>query len=238
LLFYRKNQKEKQLQKDKELAEQRTIAVEQAKENEKLQVELEAKQQNNLELEERNQRIGSLLHGSKNTLLQISEQVKDQAPTAAQQLNRVAGVIKNISETHYPPDIHLGIDKLLLLKIAEYQAIFAEKGITCYANVVMTNIPTTLNKDIKNALYRISEEAINNICKHAAATEINIDLFAEDNTLVLTIADNGVGFDLSGIEKHIGLREFDNFMFLLGGQVQIDTDLGKSTIINFTVPIK
>lgn len=77
-----------------------------------------------------------------------------------------------------------------------------------------SRIPVMLNingdvqfpSDIKIAFYRITQEALNNIAKHANASQVNIDLFEDGNGIHLAIKDNGVGMDIDHIPtNHLGL---------------------------------
>ncbi|HVK97123.1 MAG TPA: PAS domain-containing protein, partial [Flavisolibacter sp.] len=67
-----------------------------------------------------------------------------------------------------------------------------------------------LDNAFKLMLYRIVQEQINNIVKYAKATEVIILLKIYNNTIVLSIADNGVGFDVAKKRKGIGLRNITN----------------------------
>jgi tetratricopeptide (TPR) repeat protein len=221
-LFYRKTQKSKQ-----EL---------QAKENEKLQVENQARQQKMVELEAKSQRTGSQLHGVKNELLMFHDQLKDIAPQAAQQLSRVAAVIRNVSETNYPPDITNSIEQLLQIKIASYETAFAQKGIKCFPNF-MVESGTVIDKEIKHSLYRVLEETLNNVYKHSEATEVHLNLFTDEKMLLLSIEDNGKGFDKATVHKNIGFQEYDNYMYLVKGSYDISSEVGRGTMLTFKVPL-
>src|SRR5215208_4600913 len=66
-----------------------------------------------------------------------------------------------------------------------------------------TNVPTRvtvlgqgiLPADVQVAIYRVCQEALNNVAKHAGASKVEIDLKHEDNALALSIRDDGQGFD-------------------------------------------
>lgn len=55
-----------------------------------------------------------------------------------------------------------------------------------------------LPSEIEIALFRIAQEALNNVAKHANANQVEIELFEENGDIVMTITDNGVGFDIQG----------------------------------------
>ena len=231
--------REKQIYEEKIIAQQQIYNVKQelqAKESEKLQVENQAHQQKMMELEAKSQRTGSQLHGSKNELLMVYDQLKDIAPQAAQQISRVAAVIRNVSETNYPPDIANSIEQLLQIKIASNEAAFAQKGIKCYPNFMVEN-STVIDKEIKHSLYRVLEEVLSNVYKHSEATEVHLNLFTDEKMLLLSIEDNGKGFDEAMVHKNIGFQEYDNYMYLVKGSYDISSEVGRGTMLTFKVPL-
>jgi signal transduction histidine kinase len=79
---------------------------------------------------------------------------------------------------------------------------------------------------LKLVVYRIVQEQINNIIKHADASEISIVLKKEGKDLVVIIKDNGKGFDTSIQRRGIGLQNIDNRAKLYDGYVQIISSPG------------
>ncbi|MBN3041269.1 MAG: sensor histidine kinase [Candidatus Omnitrophica bacterium] len=91
-----------------------------------------------------------------------------------------------------------------------------------------------LNDNIEITLYRIVQEAIYNILKHANADEIKVNLIYEDKKLLLLIEDNGKGFDLAGYLNQFdptktGLRGIKERLDILGGSFSIDSAQGSGT---------
>ena len=92
-------------------------------------------------------------------------------------------------------------------------------------------------------IFRIFQEVLQNILKHANATEINIDVFEKDVTLfAISIQDNGVGFDVEANKKQtketgIGLTNMFNRAKLIGGEIIIESEIGKGTIVSLVLPI-
>lgn len=89
----------------------------------------------------------------------------------------------------------------------------------------------------KEALYRVAQEAINNLIKHAQADLVYIRLRCEQSKIVLEVEDNGVGFD-PDIEYHghMGLHTMRERMVRLGGTLHIDSTEGKGTIVRAQIP--
>lgn len=89
-------------------------------------------------------------------------------------------------------------------------------------------------KDTKIAVFRIVQEACNNACRHAGATELTVRLESDAEGLRLLVADNGVGFDpreVHGTGRGFGLRGMCERAQLSGGRVQILSRPGDGTQI-------
>lgn len=85
-------------------------------------------------------------------------------------------------------------------------------------------------------LYRIAQESINNIVKHAKASKVNISIDKFEDRLFMYIKDNGVGFDTSVDYVGHGLRNVKERVALLQGECEI-TSSSAGTIINIEIPI-
>lgn len=79
---------------------------------------------------------------------------------------------------------------------------------------------------LKLIIYRIIQEQLSNILKHAGASEINIELRREEKDLIVIINDNGKGFDLSAKRKGIGLKNIYNRAQIYNGLVNIESSPG------------
>ncbi|ADQ80307.1 multi-sensor signal transduction histidine kinase [Paludibacter propionicigenes WB4] len=88
------------------------------------------------------------------------------------------------------------------------------------------------------ALFRIIQEALNNVAKHAKATEVKVKLKQKDDSLILEIIDNGVGFDENQKKNHdsYGLIGMKERVFLLDGELAIISGKNTGTTIKITMP--
>ena len=87
------------------------------------------------------------------------------------------------------------------------------------------------------AVYRIVQESINNILKHANATQVSISLCEEDNHLALTVTDNGKGFDTLTIKKGFGIINIYNRAENLGGTAEVISSPGKGCTWQIKIPV-
>ena len=96
-------------------------------------------------------------------------------------------------------------------------------------------LPTTL----ENVLFRVIQELVQNILKHAHATEVTLQLIRRPDELMVLMEDNGAGFDPAalGPEAGIGLKNIESRMAYLGGRVEFDSAPGHGTTVTLEVPL-
>ncbi|MEO6149949.1 MAG: sensor histidine kinase, partial [Mucilaginibacter sp.] len=96
-----------------------------------------------------------------------------------------------------------------------------------------------LDSDVEIVLYRVIQECVNNVIKHARATMLDIQLVNEDNEVSVTIEDNGRGFDTTDKAKFdgIGLKNITTRVEYLKGTIDISSAPGKGTLIAIHVPL-
>lgn len=95
------------------------------------------------------------------------------------------------------------------------------------------------NTDI--ILYRMIQEIVNNIIKHAAATEIDIEINSEVDLTTIRISDNGIGFDTALLQKEragIGLQNIINRAKTIDANVDVKSEQGKGTTITLYIKPK
>ncbi len=91
---------------------------------------------------------------------------------------------------------------------------------------------------VKEALYRIAQEALHNVVKHARATRVGIRLACDADVLTLDIHDDGVGFDADGdFPGHLGLRSMRERTTALGGILEIESAPGQGSHTVARIPI-
>jgi signal transduction histidine kinase len=108
-------------------------------------------------------------------------------------------------------------------------------GITIQKRI---NINVVLPSSVVKALYRIVQEALTNICKHAQATEVCIELNTNLEAVNLAIADNGKGFDLDCQKKGFGLQGMQERVAALQGSLRLESSYGKGCQLYIQIPFK
>ncbi|MGZ4048632.1 MAG: PAS domain-containing sensor histidine kinase [Bacteroidia bacterium] len=103
--------------------------------------------------------------------------------------------------------------------------------------VIEMNKRQIIDKKKELMIYRIVQEQINNINKHAKAKTINIHLKAKDAHLNLSIADDGIGFDTTKKDNGIGLKNIQSRVEFYSGNMNIISSPGKGCTLEITIPL-
>ncbi len=100
-----------------------------------------------------------------------------------------------------------------------------------------------LPSSLETALFRVTQEALTNVVRHAEASRVHVILRVQDHTAFLTVRDNGRGFQepvatSEGAEtRGLGLRGMRERVTALGGQMRVESEPGQGTAITVTVPV-
>jgi PAS domain S-box-containing protein len=130
------------------------------------------------------------------------------------------------------------LDDLGLADAIEWQAreFQARTGIICHCECSVENV--YLNQEQSTAVFRIFQEALTNILRHAQATRVDIAIKEEAGEFVLTISDNGRGItedDKSRLQS-LGLLGMRERAHLIGGEIDITGIEGQGTVVTVRVP--
>ena len=104
-------------------------------------------------------------------------------------------------------------------------------------NVITTDLTDRLANNVEIQLFRIVQELITNVIKHASATEINLQVTSYEDHLNLIVEDNGDGFDIKKVKMGFGLKNIEKRLGLLGGQYEIDSSPVAGTTVILNLPI-
>ncbi len=142
--------------------------------------------------------------------------------------------IKRIATRLRPPMLDFGIDLAVSALVEEFKR---NTGINCLLiNQLASNI--TLDDDTATNLYRILQESLTNVARHANAKNLHVTLVSEQTHLFLEIRDDGQGFDhptrfRPGSHGLTGIRER---VSLLGGKIDIITKLNQGVTVRVSIP--
>jgi PAS domain S-box-containing protein len=101
-------------------------------------------------------------------------------------------------------------------------------------------LPTTVAKDTALCLFRVAQEALNNVARHARATTVTVRLRQEDDGLLLVVGDDGVGFEEEQARKspHLGLASMRERVRLVHGAIDVESAPGRGTDVIAWVPVE
>ena len=154
-------------------------------------------------------------------------------------LSQIDATIQTVKKiiTDLRPGIldHLGVSAAIEWQAEEFQRI---TGIPCSVIIVPEEI--LLNKDLTTNIFRIFQEILTNVMRHAQATHVDVRLEESDGRVILNVRDNGNGITEEQISHSssfgiMGIRERINF---LGGSFRITGAPGKGTEISIIVPLE
>jgi two-component system sensor histidine kinase UhpB len=190
--------------------------------------------------------LGAELHDNINQMLATSMLYLEHAQNFIEErdklipksLDVIALAIKEIrklSRTLIVSDISdLGLQKAIEEMIANIVLVKKMQISLC-----MESFPEKkIDADIKIAVYRIIQEQLTNILKHANASTVSIDLKKEGKQIALEIGDNGKGFDTTLHRKGVGITNINSRVSLYDGEVKIDSAPGKGCTLKVTLQLK
>lgn len=191
------------------------------------------------EEKERN-RIGRELHDGVCSELSAVNMNLDIIKTSCSNQTEIDKVISNINMTNESIRIiSHDLNSMVLLKFGLIPAILnvfekVENLYNCKVKVDISEFNIQLDKSVETTIHRVIQEIINNIIKHAEATEISFYLGQNKKKITIIIIDNGVGFDVNSekAEKGIGLNNIKYRVALLNGKIEIYSDINTGTKFN------
>ena len=131
------------------------------------------------------------------------------------------------------------LDTLGLVASIEWQAqqFEAHTGIRC--RLFLPDKDLALDKEPSTAIFRIFQETLTNVARHAGASLVQTSLVAGESHIALTTHDNGIGFDVSSAERQgsLGLLGMKERAHLLGGEFKISSSPGKGTTVVVHIPL-
>lgn len=152
-------------------------------------------------------------------------------------LANMVGSVRRISTELHPSVLDdLGLAAALEWQSKQFASRFNIRVDYSAGEEVQTKV---FNLMVSTGLFRMFQESMNNVAKHAEATVVQVKLESQNDILTLSITDNGKGFDPTrkGAEKTLGLLGMRERVYMIGGTLNIRTEPGKGTTVTITVPL-
>lgn len=207
-------------------------------------VEKEKKQQEKfsqdllMSQEEERIRIAKDLHdsvGQQLTLIKRKSQ-KLQYEEISIMANNALEEVRSISRNLYPVLLkQLGLTDSIEQLINSY-----DEQTDLFFSMDIDNINSFFKESTSLNFYRLIQECLTNIVKHAKAKSVTINIKKENNNIVTLISDNGLGFDVNDSKKKnsLGLKTIFERIKIMKGNLSIDSKLNNGTSFIFSIPIK
>ncbi len=174
-------------------------------------------------------------------LLRESEDAPDRISAIDKTIDLTNQAIEHARTLTYqlfPPNLReLGLDAALAWYLEQWQ-----KDHPMVCSFVGGLKPNTVNEDIKAFLFRSTQELLTNIVKHAQAKRVKLATWKTEDSICISIEDDGVGFNPDETPTEInasggfGLFSIRERLHDLGGKLDIDSQIGRGTKVMITVP--
>ena len=212
-------------------------------ETELLNARLDVQEQSmSLISEELHDNIGQVLGLAKMYIGSLKTKLKESDDNTVQLVDKTHGLVtKVISDLrHISHSLNSNlIQQLGLVQLIERDLdhLTDSSGLKCNLHASGTPYPFSPEQDL--LIYRIVQEALQNVLKHANANNIDLCLSYNDNGLTIVIRDDGKGFDTAeaGKSQSLGLRNIKNRASLLRAPLEIISTPGNGTTVNIQIPL-
>ncbi len=163
----------------------------------------------------------------------VSQSKNENFEHIEKQIETLSDDVRNLSHQLAPIGLrNKGLRQMVTELIIDSQKLTnTEFILQCY------DIPDNLPEDVVQQSYRIIQESITNIIKHAQATQADIQLFGHDHEFVITIEDNGIGFNKATNKKGLGHSQIESRAQSLDGKIEISSSINRGTQLMISIPI-
>ena len=163
------------------------------------------------------------------------EYVQDQLKQYISDLGRLSGDVRRISHELHPAILsQLGLEASLHNFCVDLAAAHSLE-IDFEADELSGKLP----EDVSLCLYRVTQESLQNVIKHSAATSAHVRIKSENAAICLSVSDNGNGFDPEAAKEKeaLGLLSIDERVRAVKGQAKIISAVGEGTKIEVRIPV-
>jgi signal transduction histidine kinase len=222
---------EQELQKSRELLRQLAAYQEQVKEDERKRIAREIHDELGQNLMALRIDVSLLQARTGDTHPKLNEKARYMLGHIDMSIKAVKSIINNLR----PSVLDLGLHAAIEWQVKEFER---RTGICCELIMDDGNAEPILDDHRATALFRILQESLTNVARHAQATLVNVEVRREGDKYLMKIADNGVGifpgcrrkpnsFGLIGIGERVGM---------LKGEFSVDSIPGQGTVLTIRVP--
>jgi PAS domain S-box-containing protein len=191
--------------------------------------------------------IGQILTAIKMNLYSV-QQVLETAETSSYVKDNIEAVdealrlVRDLSIDLRPPVLDdFGLVSALYWYVDRYTK---RTGLEVDVVIELPDHNQRFSRDLETACFRIAQEALTNIVRHAQATRVLLQLAKDGNVLLLSIKDDGVGFDVESLRKRapraatLGLISMQERAHAAGGAIEIESTISEGTEVRFSFSLE
>lgn len=172
---------------------------------------------------------------------QFAGKIPEAGPILEQISKSAQSTVESISDLIWSVKPHPDFLNDMADRLREYAGKVLESQDIDYKINIPRNLPILdLDIEARRNLYLVFKEAINNAVKHSQCTQLKIELSVLPDVIKLLVADNGIGFDPKAkkdVGVGLGLSNMGKRARDIGGELKIESELGKGTVMSFSLPV-
>ena len=151
------------------------------------------------------------------------------------QIDETIAAVRTIASDLRPAVLDLGLASAVEWQVQEFTR---RTKIPC--ELTLRNMEFPLNNARSTAVFRILQESLTNILRHASASQVQLRMERRDDTLEIEIRDDGVGIKTDALDKpqSFGLAGIRERVRLLGAEMHIRSQPGAGTTLNVSIPLR
>jgi len=194
----------------------------------------------------------------------VAQDLHDELGTGLTQVGILGSLAKNPSLSTERKNLYLdqlseaartlvtGLDEIVwavnpkydsVSSLASYFALFTQRflnlaGIACRFDAAENGPDYPMDSRLRHGIFLAFKEALNNVVRHSRATEVQLKIAVARDQLMISISDNGCGFELAdGVPGRDGIAGMHQRVEKLGGRCVINSHLKKGTTVQFSLPL-
>jgi signal transduction histidine kinase len=162
--------------------------------------------------------------------------IRGMVRSITDRLTAVSDDVRQMAYRFHPSILDdLGLMKAVRRLVDDFSASTGVEAVYVHHDP-LTPVPT----DLATCVYRLAQESLNNVARHAKATEVEVELICDEGMITLSVRDNGVGFDAGQASQgrgRLGLLSMKERVRLVRGTLNVSSSLGGGTHIEVVVPL-
>jgi signal transduction histidine kinase len=173
----------------------------------------------------------------------LTEKLRESSEETAAELEKIKATVLQISDDAKRLSLALRpgiLDNLGLIPALRWLVDQVNKEGMMTAKIAVEGPPRQLANEVNTHLYRITQETLNNVKRHAGANQVNVSLIYGENNITLIVQDNGKGIPVKDFDKlpmlnKLGILGIQERSKLIGGTLVIESNEGTGTTLSLKV---